>query len=73
VCGAENTDCKVEGCWSYACSGLCFRYSVVAQGPSKPTISWIPEGLFPMVKRLEREASHLFIFNTVVRNIVSCQ
>jgi hypothetical protein len=51
-------------------SVLFFRYSVLAQGPNKPTIPWAREGLFPVIKGPEIEACHLFISNKVVRNIV---
>jgi hypothetical protein len=52
---------------------LFFRDSVLAQGPNKPSIPWVPEGLFPVLKRPAIEVRHLFISNTAVRIIVSCQ
>jgi len=52
---------------------LFFKDSVLAQGHNKPAIPWVPEGLLPVVKRLDREARHLFISNTAVRSIFSYQ
>lgn len=54
-------------------SGAVLRRFRTGSGTKKPAIPWVPEGLLPVVKRLESEARHLFISNRVVRSIVSYQ
>jgi len=37
-------------------------------GPTQPSIQWIPVAIFPMVKRLGREANHLPPSSAEVKN-----